>query len=96
MSARQAPFIFSNATRQRLGTSLTGSGISLAVDTNPGKFELARSFGATECINPKDHEKPIQQVITEATGWDVDHASSGQVILATVSSVQKKRRRQSV
>ena len=79
-----------------MGTSLTGSGISLAVDTNPGKFELARSFGATECINPKDHEKPIQQVITEATGWDVDHASSGQVILATVSSVQKKRRRQSV
>lgn len=29
MSARQAPFIFSNATRQPLGTSLCGSGISL-------------------------------------------------------------------
>jgi hypothetical protein len=35
------------------------------VDTNPGKFELAKSFVPTDCINPKDHEKPIQQVTIE-------------------------------
>ena len=26
------------------------------------KFELARQMGATDCVNPKDHDKPIQQV----------------------------------
>ena len=40
----------------------------IAIDTNPSKFELARQFGATECINPKDHDKPIQQVLIEMTG----------------------------
>ena len=46
----------------------------IAVDTNPGKFDLARAFGATDCVNPKDHEKPIQQVIVDMTGWGVDHS----------------------
>ncbi|MCR6727747.1 S-(hydroxymethyl)glutathione dehydrogenase/class III alcohol dehydrogenase [Agrobacterium fabrum] len=45
-----------------------------AIDTNPSKFDLARSFGATDCINPKEHESPIQQVIIEMTGWGVDHS----------------------
>jgi S-(hydroxymethyl)glutathione dehydrogenase/alcohol dehydrogenase len=46
----------------------------IAIDTNPGKFELAKAMGATDCVNPKDHEKPIQQVIVEMTGWGVDHS----------------------
>ena len=25
-------------------------------------FTLAKQFGATEFVNPKDHDKPIQQV----------------------------------
>jgi Zn-dependent alcohol dehydrogenase len=25
-------------------------------------FSAAQKFGATEFVNPKDHEKPIQQV----------------------------------
>ena len=25
-------------------------------------------------MNPKDHDKPIQQVIVEMTGWGVDHS----------------------
>ena len=25
---------------------------------------VAKQFGATECVNPKDHDKPIQQVCT--------------------------------
>ena len=33
-----------------------------AIDINPKKFELARKFGADECINPKDYDKPIQEV----------------------------------
>lgn len=46
----------------------------IAVDTNPQKFALAREFGATDCINPKDYDKPIQQVIIEMTKWGVDHS----------------------
>ena len=33
-----------------------------AIDTNPSKFELAKQLGATDCLNPKDSETPIQQV----------------------------------
>ena len=32
------------------------------IDTNPGKFELAKKWGVDECLNPKDFDKPIQQV----------------------------------
>lgn len=49
------------------------AGRIIAIDTNLSKFELARQFGATECINPKDHDKPIQQVLIEMTGWGIDH-----------------------
>jgi S-(hydroxymethyl)glutathione dehydrogenase/alcohol dehydrogenase len=56
------------------GAQLAKAGRIIAVDTNPDKFELARMFGATDCINPKEHDKPIQQVIVEMTGWGVDHS----------------------
>jgi S-(hydroxymethyl)glutathione dehydrogenase/alcohol dehydrogenase len=56
------------------GAQMAGAGRIVAIDTNPAKFELAREFGATDCVNPEDHDKPIQQVIVEMTGWGVDHA----------------------
>lgn len=56
------------------GAKMAKAGRIIAVDTNPSKFELARVFGATDCINPKDYDKPIQQVIVEMTGWGVDHS----------------------
>jgi S-(hydroxymethyl)glutathione dehydrogenase / alcohol dehydrogenase len=56
------------------GAQLAGAGRIIAVDTNPTKFELARTFGATDCVNPKDFDKPVQQVIVEMTGWGVDHS----------------------
>ncbi|MBU3847997.1 MAG: S-(hydroxymethyl)glutathione dehydrogenase/class III alcohol dehydrogenase, partial [Candidatus Acinetobacter avistercoris] len=46
----------------------------IAVDTNPEKFKLAEQFGATEFLNPKDFDRPIQEVIVEKTGWGVDHS----------------------
>ena len=55
------------------GARQAKAGRIIAIDTNPSKFELARQFGATECINPKDHDKPIQQVLIEMTGWGIDH-----------------------
>jgi S-(hydroxymethyl)glutathione dehydrogenase/alcohol dehydrogenase len=54
------------------GARQAKAGRILAIDTNPGKFELARSMGATDCVNPKDHDKPIQDVIVEMTDGGVD------------------------
>lgn len=33
----------------------------------------AKDFGATECINPKDHERPMQQVLVEMTDGGLDY-----------------------
>jgi len=55
------------------GARQAKAGRIFAIDTNPSKFDLARQFGATDCINPADHDKPIQQVIVEMTTWGVDH-----------------------
>ena len=54
------------------GARQAKAGRIIAVDTNPGKFDLARTMGATDCINPKDHDRPIQDVIVELTDGGVD------------------------
>eukprot|EP00250_Pteridium_aquilinum_P002576 c127_g1_i1 orf=270-1532(-) len=56
------------------GAKKAGARRIIGVDTNVSKYELATKFGATEFINPKDHEKPIQQVIVELTGGGVDYS----------------------
>ncbi len=56
------------------GAKLAKAGRIIAIDTNPAKFDLAKVFGATDFVNPKDFDKPIQQVIVEMTGWGVDHS----------------------
>ena len=56
------------------GAKLAKAGRIIAIDTNPSKFELATVFGATDCLNPKDFDKPIQQVVVDMTGWGVDHS----------------------
>lgn len=56
------------------GARQARAGRIIAIDTNPSKFDLARQFGATDCVNPKDHDRPIQQVVIEMTGWGVDHS----------------------
>ncbi|CAG9460961.1 unnamed protein product [Pedinophyceae sp. YPF-701] len=53
---------------------IVGATRIIAVDTNPKKFELAKQWGATDCVNPKDHEKPIQQVIVDMTDGGVDYS----------------------
>jgi S-(hydroxymethyl)glutathione dehydrogenase/alcohol dehydrogenase len=56
------------------GAKLAKAGRIIAVDTNSDKFSLAKTFGATDFLNPKDYAKPIQEVIVEMTGWGVDHS----------------------
>lgn len=46
----------------------------IAIDINAKKFELARQLGATDCINPNDYDKPIQDVIVELTDGGVDYS----------------------
>jgi len=46
----------------------------IAIDINPDKFEMAMMLGATECINPKAHNVPIQEIITEITDGGVDYS----------------------
>lgn len=46
----------------------------IAIDVNPDKFELARQFGATDFVNPKDYSDPIQQVIVDMTDGGVDYS----------------------
>lgn len=46
----------------------------LAVDVNPDKFEMAKALGATDCVNPKDYDAPIQDVIVELTDGGVDYS----------------------
>jgi len=56
------------------GAKLAKAGRIIAIDTNPSKFAMARAMGATDCVNPNDHDMPVQQVIVEMTGWGVDHS----------------------
>lgn len=75
------------------GAKLAKAGRIIAIDTNPSKFDLAKVFGATDCVNPKDFDKPIQQVIVEMTGWGVDHSfeciGNTQVMRAALESAHR-------
>ncbi|OCT99947.1 alcohol dehydrogenase 1-like [Xenopus laevis] len=57
-----------------MGCKIAGAGRIIGVDVNPDKFNIAKELGATECINPKDYDKPVAQVILEQTGGGVDYA----------------------
>src|SRR6202789_3675045 len=46
----------------------------IVIDINEAKFELARALGATDFINPKKYDRPIQEVIEELTSGGVDYS----------------------
>jgi S-(hydroxymethyl)glutathione dehydrogenase/alcohol dehydrogenase len=56
------------------GAKEAGCSKIIGVDLNPAKFENALSMGATQCLNPKDYEKPIDQVIVDLTDGGVDYS----------------------
>ncbi|TLM74431.1 S-(hydroxymethyl)glutathione dehydrogenase/class III alcohol dehydrogenase [Microbulbifer harenosus] len=57
-----------------IGARLAKAGRIIGIDINEGKFALAKKLGATDCINPKDYDKPIQEVIVELTDGGVDYS----------------------
>jgi len=56
-----------------MGAKEAGASRIIGVDTNSDKFEVAKQFGATECVNPKDHERPIHEVLIEMTDGGLDY-----------------------
>lgn len=56
------------------GAVMAKAGRIIAIDTNPDKFEMATMLGATDVINPKDYDVPIQEVIVDLTDGGVDYS----------------------
>ena len=57
-----------------IGAAMAKASRIIVIDINESKFELAKKLGATDCINPKDYDKPIQEVIVELTDGGVDYS----------------------
>ncbi|KAM3299700.1 hypothetical protein ACQJBY_040946 [Aegilops geniculata] len=56
------------------GARMAGASRIIGVDLNPAKYEQAKKFGCTDFVNPKDHTKPVQEVLVEMTNGGVDRA----------------------
>ncbi|MFT4927936.1 MAG: S-(hydroxymethyl)glutathione dehydrogenase/alcohol dehydrogenase [Phenylobacterium sp.] len=46
----------------------------IVIDINEDKFAMAKMLGATDCINPKKYDAPIQDVIVDLTDGGVDYS----------------------
>jgi S-(hydroxymethyl)glutathione dehydrogenase/alcohol dehydrogenase len=57
-----------------IGAVMAKAARIIAIDTNPAKFAIARQLGATDCINPADYDRPIQEVIVDLTDGGVDYS----------------------
>ncbi|MED6136425.1 alcohol dehydrogenase [Stylosanthes scabra] len=56
------------------GARLSGASRIIGVDILSSRKEQAKKFGITDFVNPKDHDKPVQQVLVEMTDGGVDRA----------------------
>ena len=56
------------------GAVMAQAGRIIGIDTNADKFTLAGQLGATECVNPKGYDRPIQEVIVDLTDGGVDYS----------------------
>ena len=57
-----------------IGARMAGASRIIGIDINESKFELASQLGATDLVNPKNYDKPIQEVIVEMTEGGVDYS----------------------
>jgi S-(hydroxymethyl)glutathione dehydrogenase/alcohol dehydrogenase len=56
------------------GAVMAGAERIVAIDINEDKYEMARMLGATDFINPKNYDKPVQEVIVDLTDGGVDYS----------------------
>lgn len=77
------------------GARMAKASAIYAVDINNDKFEMAKNLGATHFVNPKDYNKPIQQVLVGMTdgGFDYTFECIGRVetMRAALESCHKVR-----
>ena len=57
-----------------IGAVMAKAGRIIGIDVNPSKFEIAKQLGATDVINPKDYDRPIQEVLVDMTDGGVDYS----------------------
>jgi S-(hydroxymethyl)glutathione dehydrogenase/alcohol dehydrogenase len=56
------------------GAKLVGANMIVGVDTNPGREKLARKFGMTHFVNPKDVKGDLVAHLVELTGGGADYS----------------------
>jgi S-(hydroxymethyl)glutathione dehydrogenase/alcohol dehydrogenase len=56
------------------GAVMARAGRIIAIDTNPTKWEMAKALGATDFVNPREYDRPLQQVIVDLTDGGVDYS----------------------
>ena len=56
------------------GAVMAKAGRIVAVDVNEDKFEMARMLGATDFVNPRNHDRPIQEVIVDLLDGGADYS----------------------
>jgi S-(hydroxymethyl)glutathione dehydrogenase/alcohol dehydrogenase len=56
------------------GAVIAKAGRIIAIDINADKETMARQLGATDFVNPKNYDKPIQEVIVDMTDGGVDYS----------------------
>lgn len=57
-----------------MGCKRAGATRVIGIDINPNKFKVAQQFGCNEFLNPKEFDKPIQEVLVEKTDGGVDYS----------------------
>ncbi|MEB4590261.1 S-(hydroxymethyl)glutathione dehydrogenase/class III alcohol dehydrogenase [Candidatus Thiothrix sp. Deng01] len=56
------------------GAVMAQAGRIIAVDINPGKWEMAKALGATDFVNPKDVDGSVVEYIKDLTNGGVDYS----------------------
>ena len=56
------------------GAVMANASRIIAIDINESKFEMAKLLGATDFVNPKNFDRPIQEVIVDMTDGGVDYS----------------------
>jgi len=56
------------------GARMVGANMIVGVDLNPGRVELARKFGMTHFVNPKDVKGDLVAHLVELTGGGADYS----------------------
>jgi len=56
------------------GAVMAKAGRIVCVDINTDKFDMAGKLGATDFVNPRDYDRPIQDVIVDLTDGGADYS----------------------